>query len=422
MVGVGTAGPLGTRRPAGEENGPERVLLAALAVADGIGPRRLAELLACHGSSVAVVDAARAPRARSARRSTRGAAAGPRGPDPMGLEPDLAGRVVEAAGEADRLAEAVTSLGLAILTLDDPAYPPRLRRIDLPPPVLFVHGSPGALGESAAVAVVGTRRPTEAGRRAAARIAGGLSRAGATIVSGLALGIDGMAHRACLDESGRTVAVLGSGHAELTPRLHRRLAVSIAERGGAVVSEFAPWREPAPWSFPRRNRLISGLADATVVVEAGVGSGALITAGWALEQGRDCFLVPGPLDGAASAGNLHFLREHHGLARIVADLGSLLADLGLDRSEASARPPELGELGPTAVSVARQLGIGDATVDELARVLDLAPATVLATLARLEMAGLVIQGIGRYRAAGLLASRSGGPSGTTRGPRPGVAA
>ncbi len=342
--------------------------------------------------------------------------------DPLGSEPGLARRVIEAADEADRMAAAIADLRLAIVTLDDVAYPARLRRIELPPPVLFVQGAHDAFDAGSVVAIVGTRRATEGGRRTAAHIAGALARAGATIVSGLALGIDGVAHRACLDEAGRTVAVLGSGHAELTPRLHRRLAVSIVERGGAVVSEFAPWREPATWSFPRRNRLISGLADATVVVEAGVGSGALITAGWALEQGRDCFLVPGPLDGAASAGNLHFLREHHGLARIVADVGSLLADLDLDLSQASARPPEVVELGPTAMAVAARLAGCDATVDELAQALDLPPATVLATLARLEMAGLVIQGIGRYRAAGLLASRSVDPTRKKPGPRPGVAA
>ncbi len=433
MIGIGAAGPVGQPMrvgPAAQAGiAPDRLVVAALAVADGIGPRRLFDLLGHHRSPDQLVEAARelhrlAGRAgaRSGRRSTdRGATAGaPSATDPLVVDPGLVPRVLEAAAQVERLADAVRALGLGIVTLDDAAYPERLRGIDLPPPVLFVHGSIDALAARSVVAVVGTRRPSEGGRRAAARIAGALARAEATVVSGLALGIDGTAHRACLDESGRTVAVLGSGHAVLTPRVHRRLADVMVGGGGAVVSEFAPWREAASWSFPRRNRLISGLADATVVVEAGVGSGALITAGWALEQGRECFVVPGPIDAPAAAGGLRFLREHHGLARIVSDLPSLLEDLGLGKERAPVVVPGLVELGPTAIKVMERLAVADATVDEIAVSLDLPTAGVLAVLARLELAGLAVQGLGRYRPSGLLATRppAGGAAG---GPGPAVA-
>ena len=194
--------------------------------------------------------------------------------------------------------------GSQVVTVDDAAYPGRLAAIEFPPHLLFVHGDVAALAPEHAVAVVGTRRATIAGRGLAARIAHALSAAGATIVSGLALGIDGAAHAATVDAGGRTVAVIGGGHGQVYPRAHARLARAIVDAGGAVVSELAPDFEPTKGTFPRRNRVISGLADATVVIEAPARSGALVTASWALEQGRDCFLVPGRVDDPASAGCL----------------------------------------------------------------------------------------------------------------------
>ena len=165
----------------------------------------------------------------------------------------------------------------------------------MPPHLLFVWGDPTALSPSRAVAVVGTRRPSELGRRLAARIAAAVSNAGASVVSGLAVGVDGAAHAAAVAAGVPTIAVLGSGHGRLFPRAHERLAQAIVDGGGAVVSEFFADVGPTKGTFPRRNRLISGLADATVVVEAPLHSGALITASWALEQGRECFLAPGPV-------------------------------------------------------------------------------------------------------------------------------
>jgi DNA processing protein len=278
------------------------------------------------------------------------------------------------------------------------------------------------------VAIVGTRRPTERGRLAAARIATALTNAGAVVVSGLAVGIDGAAHAAVVAAGGPTIGVLGSGHERLFPRAHRRLASEVLVHGGVLVSEFWPEHPPSRRTFPQRNRVISGLSDATIVVEAGLQSGALITAKWALLQGRDLFLVPGPIDEPRSAGCLAWLREFPGEARIVAALPELVTDLGLtgDASAATtsdrdaggaARTPRrpgldaiLVELGPTARAVGAALVAGQGSLDELVA------ATVLGAITLLELRGLATTTYGRYRAAGQLA----GASATTvrAGPEP----
>jgi DNA processing protein len=256
------------------------------------------------------------------------------------------------------------------------------------------------------VAVVGTRRATSGGRATAARIATALVAADASVVSGLAHGIDGAAHEATLRAGGITVAVIGGGHATLGPPSHRRLGEAIIAGGGAVVSEHGPDVIPTQGTFPRRNRIISGLTDATVVVEAPASSGALITASWALEQGRGCYLVPGPIDSRASAGALAFLREFAEVTSIVAGVPQLIADLGF------ADPPDAGadrlsaaaqqELGRTEAVVARGLLAGHATVDELVATTDLPVATVLAALTLLQRRGLTTGAHGRYRPAGTL--------------------
>ncbi len=238
---------------------------------------------------------------------------------------------MQIAGAADggmRILDRVRSFDLRVVTMEEPAYPSRLAAVAMPPHVLFVRGEVAALHRERAVAVVGTRHATTAGRTTAGRIATALVAVGATVVSGLAIGIDGAAHEATLRAGGITVAVIGGGHGHLSPARHDRLAMAIVAGGGAVVSEHAPDIEPTHGTFPRRNRIISGASEATVVVEAPARSGALITASWALEQGRGCFLVPGTIDAPASSGCLAFLREFADEARIVAGIPQLIADLG----------------------------------------------------------------------------------------------
>jgi len=326
---------------------------------------------------------------------------------------------------ADRALAAVRSLGLAVVTLDDPEYPERLRRIDMPPPLLFVRGSLAALGTPAAVAVVGTRWPTDRGRMIAGWIGSALARAGAVVVSGLAVGIDGAAHASVVAEGLPTVAVLGGGHARLFPKAHERLADAIVAAGGAVVAELPPETPATRGTFPRRNRLVSGLSDATVVVEAGRRSGALITASWALEQGRDCFLVPGPLDAPTSEGCHAFLRSFPGQTRVVCGIPELIEDLGLggvgdrqngavdEAGDRGGRPgaaapgagagAALAILAPVERSIAELLTSGPATVDDLARRSGLSGGAILSALTLLELRGLVAGSYGRYVPAGALA-------------------
>ena len=362
------------------------------------------------------------------------------------IGPDLAARICDAAASGAARVEQVRALGLTVVTLEEPSYPARLRQVELPPPLLFVRGSVAALDARDAVAVVGTRRPTDKGRLIAGWIGSALARTGAVVVSGLAVGIDGAAHAAVVAEGGRTLAVLGGGHARMFPRAHERLAEAIASAGGAVVSELTPATAPSRGSFPRRNRLVSGLSDATVVVEAGRRSGALITAGWALEQGRECFLVPGPFDSPTSAGCHAFLRSFPGQARVVCGIAELIEDLGLadgtdgvaglevDTGGAAAvggghanprgtgstrrRAPSsaslgpghgalLASLGPVERVLAEELARGAATADQLAARTSLTCAAVLSALTLLELRGLATSAYGRYSPAGSLASWAG---------------
>ena len=403
-----------------DPSGPD-LLLAALAD----GAATAAATVAAEGIPVATLfDGSAADEARSAGSTERGAGAASRRSRSF-VGHDLAARICEAALQADRTVQRVRSLGLTVVTLEEDAYPDRLRLVELPPPLLYVRGDTEALSASASVAVVGTRWPTDRGRAIAGWIGSAVARMGAVVVSGLAVGIDGAAHAAVVAEGGRTVAVLGGGHARLFPRAHERLAQTIVDAGGAIVSELAPETSPSRGTFPRRNRLVSGLSDATVVVEAGRRSGALITAGWALEQGRECFLVPGPLDSAASAGCHAFLRSFQGQARIVAGIPELLEDLELaDRASQSAlangaaRAPSsaaaaagraaiLASLGPVERVLAEELGRGPATADQLALKTSLAGAAVLSALTLLELRGLATGAYGRYSPAGPLAGWSG---------------
>ena len=393
---------------------------------DGIGPVTLAAVLAAGGSGRAVLRMAADP-GGPARLADAVAARGGR------LDIALARGIAEAAQEAPALAARLKALGITVVTIESAAYPGRLRLLDLPPPVLFLRGDPASLDAWRSVAVVGTRRASERGRRIAGAIGGALSSAGALVVSGLAVGIDGAAHAAAVASGGRTVAVLGSGHERLYPRAHAHLADRIVAGGGAIVSELAPDVGPLPGTFPRRNRVISGLADATVIVEAGERSGALITASWTLEQGRECFVVPGPIDVPQSVGCNRLLRLYPGQARAVPGVAELLEDLGLMGTDGSPRgdarslragytvgpDPEaiLAGRGTAEAAVARALlpraatprshpaqPPRAATLQELVDATTYAPATILAILTRLENDGLVVAALGRYAAGGALAA------------------
>jgi DNA processing protein len=386
----------------------ERAAWAVLAAVDGLGPIGFNALLRRYGSGEAILAEAASDGGIGRLAPTPTSEPVEGGPTRR-LGTIVATSLAEAAQRTAETLGRIDELGLRVVTTVDPVYPRRLASIDMPPHVLFVLGDPNVLEARSAVAVVGTRRATDAGRAFAARLAATLVSVGATVVSGLATGIDGSAHAATVHAGGATVAVIGSGHAALFPRVHKRLADSIVASGGAIVSELAPDIRPTRGTFPRRNRVISGLADATVVVEAPARSGALITASWALEQGRECFLVPGSVDARASAGCLAFLREFAGSARIVAGIPQLIDDLGLaDHLTEPGVPSDaaatLVEVGQAAGRIGRELVLGRATIDELVAVTGWPVASVLAALTVLERHGLAVGIHGRFRPAGGLAA------------------
>lgn len=419
--GGGTDPPNPTMAPApARMSDGDREALAVLLSVNGLGPLTLGRLADRLGSPAAILEVAAGADGANALVESSRAADG----EWRTMPRDVATAIAIAAGDRARLLAAVTRSGLRVVARGDAEYPSRLLEIDVPPPALFVRGSLDSLAAAHVVAVVGTRRPSPAGRRIASRIATALARAGATVVSGLAVGIDGAAHAACVTENVPTVAFIGGGHARLFPRAHDRLADAIVDGGGAVVSEYAPTVQPTRGTFPQRNRLISGSAHAVVVVEAGARSGALVTASWALEQGRECFIVPGSIDAPTSAGCNGFLRDWHGLAKVVSGVPQLLDDLGLMAGAvlpAASDPREragvvrstinlpsaravLSGRDPAQVAVAEALVHGAVIVDEIVAVTRLSVGAVLGALTRLEAAGLARPIRGRYEPIGPLAA------------------
>jgi DNA processing protein len=274
-----------------------------------------------------------------------------------------------------------------VRVLERARFPPLLRAIYDPPARLFVRGGDVAALELPMVAVVGARACSPYGAQVARRLGRELAAAGLVVVSGLARGIDGEAHRGALDGGGLTIAVLGCGVDRDYPASHASLAGRIRERG-LVVSEYEPGVEPAPWRFPARNRIIAGLSAATVVVEARERSGALITADFALEEGRDVLAVPGEITSSLSAGSNALLKL--GAAPCTSS-DDVLELFGLARGEPVA--PDVSE------SAAAILAALPGPADELARATGLAASAVAVALAELELAGLASEGEGVYRAA-----------------------
>jgi DNA processing protein len=409
-VAQGVGRRIDAEREPGGPGDAERHAWVVLNEASGVGPATFERLISAFGSALAVLEAACGSRATEMLTQALADADGT-----ATLPVPTANALRAAASGAGPLLASVWRAGLDVLLRADDAYPARLRRVALPPPVLYVRGDVTSLDRPRAVAVVGTRRPTQAGRATAARIADALAGLGATVVSGLAYGIDAAAHTAAVEAGCPTVAVIGGGHERLYPAAHRALVRRMVDGGGAVISEFAPETSPMKGTFPRRNRIISGLSDATVVVEAGARSGALTTAAWALEQGRGLYLVPGRLDDPSVAGSLAFLREAGPEARIVAGIPELLEDLGLFGIEAGAAATRriatrgapgaiLASRPPVERAIALAIVAGRSSVDELMLATGLGGATVLGALTALEIRGMVLEAFGRYRAAGPLAA------------------
>lgn len=365
----------------------ERDAWIALASTPGVGDLTFSRLLERHGSAAAAIAAVRG---LSPSRADRGLAEMLQ----VRLRPGLGRAIRTSAGDPGRVSREVAALGGWILTPLDGLYPPALRAIEEPPAALYGLGDRQALSAGPLVAVVGTRRPTAVARDLATRIGQRLAQAGVSVVSGLAMGIDGAVHRAALESQTRTIGVIGSGIDIPGPAANRRLAQRIARRG-AVVGELAPGVSATQGTFPRRNRIISGLCSATIVVEAPARSGALITARHALEQGRRVLVAPGrPLD-PRIRGNLVLLREAP--VHPLIGLDEMLADLELDEGKhsrtAAGRAPQLSYraalrlLDPTQRQVAEALAGGPCTIDTLCRTTKLDPGVVSAALTMLQLRG-----------------------------------
>jgi DNA processing protein len=274
--------------------------------------------------------------------------------------------------------------------LGRPGYPELLRAIYDPPRRLFLRGARPELLDGPCIAIVGARACSPYGAHVARSLGRALAAAGAVVVSGLARGVDGEAHRGALEASGATVAVLGCGIDRDYPRTHADLARRIAG-SGLIVSEYPPGVEPAPWRFPARNRIVAGLCRAVVVIEARERSGALITAEFALEEGREVLAVPGEITSALSAGTNALLRQ--GAAPLLAPEDALAA-VGL---EAPPARPAAPEGAPGAVLAA--LADAPDDMDGLSRRTGIPPADLAAILTVLELEGHVRSADGFYRAS-----------------------
>jgi DNA processing protein len=336
----------------------------------GIGPTRLRALLDYFGD---VKQAWHAP-TEELRRA---------GLDRRSLRNLLAAR---AALDLDRELERIAAAGAQVLTWESPGYPPLLREISDPPPVLYVRGT--LTEEDAwAVAVVGTRRALAYGREVTRRLTTALARSGITIVSGMARGIDAEAHWAALNAGGRTIAVFGCGIDQIYPPEHRKLAEAIVAQG-ALVSDYPLGTRPEGLNFPPRNRIISGLSLGVLVTQAGVRSGALITADYAAEQGRDVFAVPGSILVHGCAGANTLIRDG---AKIVLGPEDILEELNLTMVAEQAEARQVLPADETEASLLANLSVEPTHVDELRRQVGLPIAQVTSTLALMELKGMVRQ-------------------------------
>jgi DNA processing protein len=345
-----------------------------LALVPGVGPRLRKALLDRFGSPAGIWAASRAELQAV-----------------DGIGPKIAAAILAAQSiDAERELQLARENGLDLVTDADAEYPRLLREIHDPPGVLFRRGRPNPQDELA-IAIVGTRHATRYGLAQAEHLAGGLARVGFTIVSGLARGIDAAAHRAALAAGGRTIAVLASGLLEIYPPEHKKLADEVAA-GGWLVSESPPRMAPISGAFPQRNRIISGLSVGTIVVEAPLRSGAIITSRHAYEQGREVFAVPGPIDSRMSRGCHALIKDG---AKLVESVDDVLAELGplakrIERPDGTTinQPAEL-LLNEVEQQVLAAIDDQPTTIDAAAAACGLPIPRVLSTISVLEMRRLV---------------------------------
>lgn len=286
--------------------------------------------------------------------------------------------------DLDAEIEKIQKLGITFITINDADYPKKLLRIEYPPPVLFIKGKFSETDINA-VAVVGTRRCTSYGKQVTRDLAGFLARNHVTVASGLARGVDGIAHKAALDEGGRTIAVLGCGVDVIYPPEHRDLAEQVIANG-ALISDYYPGTPPEGKNFPPRNRIIAGLSQLTVVVEAGERSGAIITAEFAASQGRDVFAVPGSINAIRSKGTNRLIRDG---AFPLLDFNELLEVLNLEHQEEYRYARKVIPENDIELLVMKALEDESMHVDEISAAIGIPIDKISATLIMMKIKGMV---------------------------------
>ena len=305
-----------------------------------------------------------------------------------GLNEKVTTNIIEFRRDFDpeKYYESILQSGIKVITWNDADYPKRLKSIEHPPPVLYIKGIINTSDENS-VAIVGTRQPTSYGRQATSELASFLALNHVTVVSGLARGIDAIAHQQTLQHKGRTLAVLGNGVDVIYPSEHRALYEQI-ESEGALVSEFAPGTKPDGVNFPPRNRIISGLSQATVVIEAGEKSGALITAEFAAVQGREVFALPGQIFSPKSKGTNRLIRDG---ANPLINYDDILTVLKLEKFEEFRYARNLFPEDEIENRIVTVLMNEEMHVDEIGSMTGLPVEKVTAALVMLELKGLVKQ-------------------------------
>ena len=350
-----------------------------LSMVEGIGARTYQRLLKKFGSATAILGASRC--------------------DLSGfdfLKPETIVQLTSARNRFDpaQIVELCKQDHIDILSLNDDRYPAQLYTISDPPPILYVKGT--LLPTDAfSIAVIGTRRCTRYGERQTVRLTSALVQNGFTIISGLARGIDGIAHQAALDSGGRTLAVLGSGLHRVYPPEHTLLAQKIIDAGGCVMSEYPPLHPSAKWTFPQRNRIVSGLSLGVLVIEAPLRSGAMISARLAGEQGRDIFAVPGSIESQTSSGCNQLIKDGAFVTESVDDilgvLGPMQKSVRLPGMANPMRHPNEVSLNDVEHGVLQYIDTKETSLDAMVTASGLEPQQVLAVLAVLEQKRIIRQ-------------------------------
>lgn len=345
--------------------------LLALHSVNGLGPIRLKALLDYFGDPKLIWEA------------------NPKELLQLGIFQNVANLLTETRKKLDpqKYLEDIQKSKISWMTIFDPSYPKLLKEI-YDPPIVFYYKGEILLEDERAIAIVGTRKMTGYGSVVTEKFATGFTKAGVTIVSGLARGVDSQAHKIAIKNKGRTLAVLGGGLKHVFPPENTALAEEIASSFGAIISEFPPNYPSLPGNFPARNRIISGLSKAVLVTEAAEDSGSLITAKLALEQGRDVFAIPGPITSELSKGPSVLIKQG---ARLVTEVEEVLEELGMDRKSHRVIESESqrGNLTDIERKILDTLSNESKHVDEICRDLQINAAVVSASLVKMEIFGLI---------------------------------